>query len=542
MKRFFWFACLGIALSANAQGQAVQHVDSRIDSVKVFLEGAVVYRSFIVQTQAGENTLIFNNLSPSLVASSVNLLLGNGLKPSSISTKTTPWDGNDGYNPLRLALDSVNYYRLQLEHIDNEITALKTEDALLKANQTISGSTQGLNLDRLKEISAYMRTRHLAISEAITDLVQSKGKYQSRMKGLNQEIDRLRHGLPTTKNQIQVAFPTNRNQEIRGTLAYYTRGANWEPEYDISVKSLEESLAIEFKANLYNGSWEDWNNIPVTVSTATPALNVTLPTLVPWNLAPVYREKVYDRAQENPEFLQNIVSDEESIYSMMDEFNPTSEASEFAADYVIPDRVTLGGNFQTNVYAFHTVKTDASYQHYSVPKMGAQVYLIAQIHDWNKLNLLSGKASIYLNDEYTGLSNINIRNITDTLSFSLGIDPQVLVSRKQEDNYTSRGFIGFNVRERKGYALFIKNSRSAVIDIKILDQIPVSTNEDVTVSLLDKSNATLNENNGELTWQREVQPGEVQKLTFGFEIKYPKGKSVNTVQYRSLNRTQRFTQ
>ncbi|MBK6282594.1 MAG: DUF4139 domain-containing protein [Draconibacterium sp.] len=64
----------------------------------------------------------------------------------------------------------------------------------------------------------------------------------------------------------------------------------------------------------------------------------------------------------------------------------------------------------------------AFFQYYAVPKIEKEAYLIANITDWEKYNLLEGEANIFFEGTFVGKSILDVRFATDTLQLSLGKD------------------------------------------------------------------------------------------------------------------------
>ena len=51
------------------------------------------------------------------------------------------------------------------------------------------------------------------------------------------------------------------------------------------------------------------------------------------------------------------------------------------------------------------------------------------------------------------------------------------------------------------------------------DQIPVATNDDAKVTLLESSNAKVDEKEGRLKWTLHLAPGEKKELNINYEVK-----------------------
>ena len=548
MKKIATLALLLWSSSLMAQQTVV--AESKIDSVHVYLEGALVHRSFTANLLPGENTIKVDGISHSLNTTAIVIGLEGNLTPSTVFTKSHVWDPYGDEPKYTGLMDSLHDLEYSLKYISDDISALEEELAVLKANRRIGGDNTGLSLEDLKAVSTYMRTRSLEVMRLLTENGRKVSDFKQKIETVKQEIARYKAGMPSNQNEISWLLDVSSPQKVTGTLAYFVRQANWQAEYDVKVANLETDLEITYKANIYNGTWENWDNVKVRVSTATPNTDATLPKLQAWVLNSAAKFRGRSGAGFSQQlYMSNALEDDAapspaamtaSDLSAGYYNNEAIDAGEFAVEFIMPKAISLRGNHEQRVYSLRNLQAPSSYQHVTIPKLGPQVYLIAQLRDWDRLNLLSGKASIYLNGKFTGQSNINIRNVTDTLEFSLGIDPQVLVTRKEDENFTERNFIGFNVRERKGYSIVVKNSRSSDITVRLLDQIPISTHEDIEVSLLNGGGATLHEEDGELKWQLEVAPGSTSKVSFSFEVKYPKSMDISLRQQREVYRSPRF--
>ncbi len=172
-------------------------------------------------------------------------------------------------------------------------------------------------------------------------------------------------------------------------------------------------------------------------------------------------------------------------------------------------------------------KMNAVYKYYSVPKLDKEVFLLAEISDWEKLNLLPGEANIIFEGTYIGKSFIDPSSTSDTLNLTLGKDKRVVVKREKMADYSSIKFLGSNTLQVITYEITVKNNKKDAINIILKDQYPISTNKEIEVSLKESDGATVNEEIGVLTWQLNLAPGESKKVRISYAVKYPKGKILN---------------
>lgn len=162
----------------------------------------------------------------------------------------------------------------------------------------------------------------------------------------------------------------------------------------------------------------------------------------------------------------------------------------------------------------------------AIPKVTPDAFLTAKITDLNEVNLISGEASIFFEGTYLGKSLLDVQN-ADTLTISLGVDKNVSIKREKQKGFTERQFIGSSQKDTRHFVIDVKNKKSQAINITIEDQVPVSTNSDITVERQEISKAKLDETSGKLTWQLVLQPNEQKKLDLKYQVKYPKNRPIN---------------
>ena len=163
----------------------------------------------------------------------------------------------------------------------------------------------------------------------------------------------------------------------------------------------------------------------------------------------------------------------------------------------------------------------------SVPKLDKDVFLIAEISNWSKLNLLSGKSSIYYNGVFTGQSEIDVKNLKDTLAISLNRDKNILVERTLLKEKDEKQFIGNNIRETINWSITVKNNRTVKTKIFVEDQFPISENNSIVIEKLENSNGKVNEKTGKVIWELELEPSEKKELILKYSVKYPNYMKLN---------------
>ena len=142
------------------------------------------------------------------------------------------------------------------------------------------------------------------------------------------------------------------------------------------------------------------------------------------------------------------------------------------------------------------------------------------------MKLIPGAARIYFDGAYIGETSINPQETDDTLQLNMGRDKSIVMERKKlKDKSKEKTFNNDRVLTYT-YEITLRNTKSAGVILEVEDQIPVSQIEEIKVALLESSHAQLDELTGKLKWTLSLKSKEVRKLSFSYEVKYPKNKQL----------------
>jgi len=169
----------------------------------------------------------------------------------------------------------------------------------------------------------------------------------------------------------------------------------------------------------------------------------------------------------------------------------------------------------------------AYYEYYCVPKVDKDAFLLANIVDWEKYNLLEGEANIFFENTFIGKTILDVRYTSDTLSLSLGRDKNVQVNREKVKDSFKKQLFGNKKEETKSWKITVKNNKKQPINFVLLDQIPVSTMEEIEVIPENLSGGTLSKDKGEVKWKFTMKPASKNELELKYKVKYPKERTLS---------------
>jgi uncharacterized protein (TIGR02231 family) len=441
--------------------------------------------------------------------------------------------------------------------IDIEQTVLLKTEKMIESTIATSGNKTALNTDVLKLIEFY-NAKVERNKKLIFDYTQEQELIREKNMEINERIAILENELEAQENNeeqdeekyktqgrliMQVMCNTTENADIK--LSYFTSNAGWQPLYDIRVTSKTNDVKLIYKATLTQNTGINWKNVKLTLSTSAPNFSTEAPLLSAWYLQ-LYAPQVFKALSgkvsgvnaNNTNF--NINMTPQPTLDNNDEAKETEDVS-VLDNYVNLKQGLLNTSFEIDLPydiesngVAHSINVKSTIikskiKNYAVPKLDATPYLIAEITDWQNLDLIPGNANIILDDTYIGKSFINPNTTLDTLNLSLGKDKRIAVKRtlvkdasksKSKDNFITQTFV---------YEITVRNNKTTDVSLVLKDQYPLSNNTDIETKLLDDDKATVNEELGTLTWRVKLGAGESKTYRFSYSVKYPKDKKVQNL-------------
>jgi len=176
--------------------------------------------------------------------------------------------------------------------------------------------------------------------------------------------------------------------------------------------------------------------------------------------------------------------------------------------------------------SLQTYIVPVTYRYLAIPKLDEDAFLEAQLLGWDTLGLISGEMKLFVEGSYVGTSNLDAETVTDTLSLSMGRDPNVVIKRTTVPEQVRKGFMSGKRIKNMAYKLEVRNNKKVPITLVLKDQFPLSPNEDIVVKRGDTQGGKVDDKTGEIVWEVTLKPGEQLTRTFSFEVTYPKNVQV----------------
>lgn len=522
---------------AYSYAQSPRSFISQLESVTVYSLGAELNHKAKVSLPVGTSEIILNNMANTIDESSIQVSV-----PSSVTILSTGFSRDflksENKSPAYIKVeDSLQIVKRELNKVQNKRIVEENLLILLDKNQAIGGVNTGVNVAELMKVADYYKSKQLELRNNIFSLKEAEDVQQKRITRMQQQLQELSHDKTGTAGQIVLQVMATVAVTADFNISYLSPNAAWIAFYDLRAESTSSPLKIVYKANVTQSTGLDWKKVKLSLSTGNPSQNGTAPLLSAWFLQ--FGDPQY-AFMKNKEVYQNRIQTMAAPMQMKDEntlsevvVTKTRQAPAVAinenmlnASFDIELPYDIASNSKPHSVTLKEFSQPANFKYYSVPKIDGDAFLMAEITNYDKLNLLPGEANIIFENSYVGKSFINPNATTDTLNLSMGRDKKITIKREKVAEQTGIKFIGNSKKQTFTYEIRLRNGKKEAVDLLLKDQYPVSTDKDMEIELLNAGGATVNKETGVLTWKLNLKPGANETIRISYSVKYPKDKNI----------------
>lgn len=535
MKKILITSILIISVFINLTAQTEKEIKAEIKHVTVFPDRAQVNQETSVAISPGKSVLKLSGLSPYIDAQSIQVKGFGEFTILSVNQQNNYLQNLEDSQEVKSIRSQIEALQLKIEDENIAISGLKEKENFLIANRAILVKETTFTLEQLKNVmDLYTNNMNEAM---VTTLKKERliKDYNKQIAALQQQLSGKINKQQLPSGEILVTVTSEKQVSGKLTFSYVVTNAGWYPSYDIRVDDIKNPVSIFYKANVFQNTGIDWKDVKLSFSNATPWVSGDIPVLNPWfvdfyNPEPVRVRGVASQPKrsEAPMMKEMISADKVMEANIMESAPVAVQKQEgettITFDISVPYTIASDGKVQT--VEIQRITAPADYKYVTTPKLSPLAYLTANITDWAKLSLQTGEATLYFENSFVGKSTLNVKQLKDTLTLSLGTDNSILVKREKRKDFTSRKVIGSNRTDIYSYLITIRNNKSNPVKMTLKDQIPVSSNSSIKVEAVEISGGKLEGQTGELKWDLDIKPQETKQIILTYSVKYPKDQTV----------------
>ncbi|MCC5920303.1 MAG: DUF4139 domain-containing protein [Cyclobacteriaceae bacterium] len=504
-----------------AKGIQIIKADHKVLSLTIYKDASLVEREATIKLNAGINYVHFDGLSAfyddnheviELSSSEVNLLSRSLVEGETLYELLN--------SDLRLQVDQLSQLNEEISTLQYKISLINTRNKILEENAVRpSESFEALNdfLDMSQEEQLQLRKRlqHLQEELRITETRR------------NQAVMALPFPIGYTKQKnksLILKLHCNEPLETKISLKYGDKGLRWSSSNRLEISS--------------QGAAKLTNKGAISLVGLTENMSLNALVLSDFNL----KQSLF-RGQLSPIYIgdkKQRVNEKRLQASVFDDYNWGEEKSEDNQDFGInfsdgfeSSSSILAKNYHFNrpinlevgkeIPEFHLDSIaieNFELEKVLYPSLNTNAMVIGRLPIKLAQFFPSGGATQVLYDQqvFTVYHHQLITELEkSTIEIPLATDQRIISKRDRVINKRSsrRG----QITEKVGFNIYLNTSSPNQERIAVHDRIPISTHDDVTVSIVKLDGGKFDPETGIVIWNLNLK--EQKTIYFEYELKYP---------------------
>lgn len=395
-----------------------------------------------------------------------------------------------------------------------------------------------LNAETLEKLATFIKDQRAKLADDDLALGTDARKLQADLEQAQRERQQLAAASSRTAFEAVVLLGDGAPPGAPGAvrLRYLVDDATWSPSYNVRADShaqlraapaapapgAQSQIALEYYASIQQMSGEDWGNVAMTLSTATPSLIARPPTLSPITISLtgavangkpaqiayadarkdlMQKQKAAEtfRAQNasprqsgarggaGADQLTDIEADKSlndlsgSIQVLdlvagekvaRDEAKLREHATEegLSVTYTLSAKTTLPSRADRQLIQIASVPLKADFAKIATPVLTGYVYDEATAVNTSSMVLLAGPVTAYADGAFVGSGELPTVAIGQSFTTGFGIDSSLHAARELVERTES--IQGGNRVVDLTYRLTVENFSSAAAPLRLLERLP----------------------------------------------------------------------
>ncbi|WP_246162528.1 DUF4139 domain-containing protein [Sphingobacterium phlebotomi] len=527
-------AGLVLANLSFAQKAIIQKAD--LKNVTVFTNAAELSHTASINLPSGSSEIVFTHVANNIDENSIQIGTGANVTILSVRPALNYIDADVKTEAYSIVENEYKRALTALKKLQNQKATEESLLKLLEQNQKISGENSSTTVAELAKMAEFYKPKYLEVKNNITALDEKIAEQRDIVDKVKVQFDEVKGQTSGSGGQLIVQIINNQTGNQPFNISYLTRQANWSASYELRAENTTSPLQIVYKANVSQQTGVDWQQVNLRLSTSNPSQGGVAPTLSPWHL--YYQQNLTAALQgrvagvqirgvaKQSKIADNILEEVAAAPQALNDYVQQAE-NQLNTTFDIDIPYTIASNGKQHAVNLKEYTHPASYQYYVAPRINQEVFLLAELIDYEKLNLVPGQANVMFENMLVGKTFINPSEATDTLKLSLGRDKMISVKREKINDLSSSRLIGNSRTQTAIYEITIKNNKKSGVSLTLQEQYPISTDKSMDIILEEASGGQVGKDTGIVTWKLNIPAGGTQKLKFGYSVKHPKDKQVN---------------
>ena len=525
------------------------NIQSKIQSVTVFKNRALVERSAQKELKKGDHKIVFENLPLGIDPDSIQVNGSNNVILQDVKLKNVYPKSTSDKERKELENEKQRMDELIAE-IEDNMANLNGQKNFLQNMAATASESQKKSIfvlmppEKLMANLDFYRKSLDKTDTQIRKLSKEKAELQKSLKIVINEQKRFNNKGLKEMRQVELSLFVEEACSIDLKLSYIIFNASWKPVYDLRASSTEKKMNVSYNAVVSQNTGEKWEDVYLKLSTAQAHLSATQPELSPWFID-FYAEPQFDMMLEKADRKRSKKKNARMLSAKAEMSVEAMEISEpmlrpeaivetgaTSVVFAIPGKNTISDNGEEHKVGISAFEFKADYQYNSVPKMSPFAFLTAKVKNTSDFPMLAGKSNVFLDNNFVTSSQIPLVAPNEEFKTSLGIDEGIKIEHKLINKFhKDEGLFSKKAKVSYEFKIIIKNNKITDENIVVEDQIPISQNNEIKVELIepkykDDSETLKITESKFLKWEIKLKTKEEYIIPIKFQVEYPRDESI----------------
>ena len=535
-------------------------LDSRIDRVTVYPDGAVVTRLGKATLLQGASQIVLRGLPATIDPASIRVEgKGDGaFSVGAVDVRITPGDAKPVLD--KTVEDKLKALRDEKGQHEGRIAAIEAQRATIERFAQVGPDKLGPDGKALP-VSDWPAVFE-AIGTALVKVQNDLRGERTKLADITAEIAALERARPqgarpgAPKRDVAIAVEAPQPVAAEFTVSYRVSGAQWVPGYEARLSTTAEkpALTLTRRAEIRQRTGEDWNDVALTLSTTRSAGGTGAPELQPMQVSffepqivaeararaqALARKAERERAAPAPTLgnrAAEIAAPADALAKpaiAADVAQAAIEAGPYQASFQVPGRATVSPDGTAKTVVLTERKAEPGLSARAVPELEQKAFLEARFNHDEEAPLLPGKVALHRDGTYVGMGRIGLVAPGDEVALGFGADDRIKVSYapvKRRENEPR--WLAQSRTDQREFRTVVKSLHAQSVKVTVLERIPFSENSAITIETLTAQTTPptekqVGDKRGVSSWTFDLPPGGEKEIRLAYRIKWPGDREVS---------------
>ena len=535
-------------------------LDSRIDRVTVYPDGAVVTRLGKATLLQGASQIVLRGLPATIDPASIRVEgKGDGaFSVGAVDVRITPGDAKPVLD--KTVEDKLKALRDEKGQHEGRIAAIDAQRATIERFAQVGPDKLGPDGKALP-VSDWPAVFE-AIGTALVKVQNDLRGERTKLADITAEIAALERARPqgarpgAPKRDVAIAVEAPQPVAAEFTVSYRVSGAQWVPGYEARLSTTAEkpALTLTRRAEIRQRTGEDWNDVALTLSTTRSAGGTGAPELQPMQVSffepqiiaeararaqALARKAERERAAPAPTLgnrAAEIAAPADALAKpaiAADVAQAAIEAGPYQASFQVPGRATVSPDGTAKTVVLTERKAEPGLSARAVPELEQKAFLEARFNHDEEAPLLPGKVALHRDGTYVGMGRIGLVTPGDEVALGFGADDRIKVSYapvKRRENEPR--WLAQSRTDQREFRTVVKSLHAQPVKVTVLERIPFSENSAITIETLTAQTTPptekqVGDKRGVSSWTFDLPPGGEKEIRLAYRIKWPGDREVS---------------